>query len=116
MRSKIVISSRGKFTYFINDKEVSEKEFKKTCCGTVQGACATTMLQSSKSWPKKSDACGVHPRQVEDAYEASVKLGVATEFDRETGQAIFRDNAHQREFLRAHGYRNNDGGYGQITG
>lgn len=116
MKTKVVVGARNKFTYYIDDKEVSEKEWKKTCRGMNLGNVATTMMQTSKSWPKKSDALGVHPKQIDEAQAMSIKLGVPTEFDRETGQAIMRDNAHQRDFLKAHGYHNRDGGYGQITG
>ena len=64
------------------------------------------------SWPMKSDACGVHPSQVGDAYQHSVAKGVPTQFDQRTGQAIFTDRIHRKRYLAAHGFHDRNGGYG----
>lgn len=62
-------------------------------------------------WPMKSDAFGVHPDQVREAYAESVKAGVPTEFDPQTGQAIFRDRYHRKRAVEAMGMYDLDGGY-----
>lgn len=63
-------------------------------------------------WPMKCDAAGVHPDQAKEAYDESVRMGTPTEFDRTTGQAVFRDRAHRRDYLRSVGLHDRDGGYG----
>jgi hypothetical protein len=64
------------------------------------------------NWPMRSDAAGVHPSQTGAAYEESVKLGVPTRFDPQTGQAIFESRSHRRDFLKAKGMFDRSGGYG----
>jgi hypothetical protein len=60
----------------------------------------------------KSDALGVHPDQVEEAYAESVQAGAPTEFDPKTGQAIIRDRHHRKRYAEAMGMYDIDGGYG----
>jgi hypothetical protein len=64
------------------------------------------------NWPMRSDAAGVHPSQTGEAYSESVKLGVPTRFDPQTGQAIFESRSHRRDFLKAKGMFDRSGGYG----
>jgi len=52
-------------------------------------------------WPIRSDAFGVHPSQAAEAYRESVAAGVPTEFDPQTGQAIFRDRHHRKRAVEA---------------
>jgi hypothetical protein len=52
-------------------------------------------------WPMRSDAFGVHPSQAAEAYRESVAAGVPTEFDPQTGQAVFRDRHHRRRAVEA---------------
>lgn len=72
--------------------------------GPARGGCA--------AWPMKSDACGVHPEQIGDAYRQSVSLGVPTQFDQRTGQAIFTDRIHRKRYLAARGFHDRNAGYG----
>lgn len=54
------------------------------------------------SWPHgglESDALGVHPDQAEEAMAHADRIGVPTEFDRETGCAIFRSRAHRKRYV-----------------
>lgn len=67
---------------------------------------------AATGWPLKSDAAGVHPDDAKKASESSAKMGVPTEFDRKTGQAIFRDRSHRRAYLKATGMHDRQGGYG----
>lgn len=61
--------------------------------------------------PRLSDALAVTPRQAQ-AYEADAKRkGVPTEFAKD-GRPIMRSRAHQKAYLKAYGFHNNDGGYG----
>ena len=64
------------------------------------------------SWPMKSDAAGVHPTQVKEASESAAKKGVPTRFEAQTGQAIFESRGHRKKYLKAHGLRDRNAGYG----
>lgn len=64
------------------------------------------------NWPMRSDAAGVHPSQCAHAHEESIALGVPTQFDKETGQAIFESRSHRKAFLAAKGMYDRNGGYG----
>lgn len=126
MYSKIVWGSRGKKTYYLgvtkdSMKECTEEEFDAAFPAKIKDLLKTqtpqnTLMQTSKAWPRKSDALGVHPSQKAAAEAQSINFGVPTEFDGKTGQAILRDNAHQRELQKAMGWQNNDAGYAQVTG
>jgi hypothetical protein len=72
--------------------------------GPARGGCA--------SWPMKSDAAGVHPSQASEAYKHSVSVGVPTQFDPRTGQAIFTDRSHRKRYLAARGFIDRNAGYG----
>jgi hypothetical protein len=67
--------------------------------------------QEASCWPQYSDAIGVHPDQRQAAYEASVREGVPTRYDRE-GRAILTSRSHRRKLLKAKGLVDHDGGYG----
>lgn len=67
--------------------------------------------QALSCWPLTSDAAGVHPTQVREATEHAARMGIPTEFTRD-GAAVFRDRTHRKKFLKAHGLRDLDAGYG----
>ncbi len=67
---------------------------------------------AGSAWPIKSDAAGVHPSQVGSFQEQTSKMGVPTEFDKSTGQAIFRSRGHRAKYLKAMGIHDRNGGYG----
>jgi hypothetical protein len=116
MKVKIVFGNNGKNLYYVDGKELTKEEFDLAVPskGVSIGACPNTLMQSSEAWPRKSESLGVMPSQVEAAKANSIKIGVPTEFNKE-GQAIMRDNAHQKAYLKAMGYVNFDGMYGQAT-
>lgn len=64
------------------------------------------------AWPMKSDSAGVHPSQCQEFSENSAKMGVSTQFDSKTGQAIFTSRSHRAKYLKTRGLRDHDGGYG----
>lgn len=115
MKFKVVWSNPPK--YFVDGKEVSKKKFDKVCRTKWLGSVPkpTTLMQTSKSWPRTSDAIGCHPSQKAETEAALKKLGVPTEINAQ-GEAIVRDNAHQRDLCKALKIVNHRGGYGQITG
>lgn len=112
-----------KLRYFVDGKEVTQKVYDKTFpprpIEEIVGGPPTTLMQTSKSWPRLSDAYGVGKGQKQKAEETMKKLGVPTEYvpDGSGGySAKILNNEHQRNLLKATGMHNNHGGYGQVTG
>ena len=85
------------------DGVVWERDFEEEHSG-VSGTCS--------NWPMKRDACGVHPLDSGKASNASVKMGVPTRCDKKTGQAIFESRGHRAKYLKARGFNDRNGGYG----
>ena len=81
-----------------------ERDLASEHCGNGSTGCAV--------WPMKSDAAGVHPGQVNEFRSDSMKKGVPTDFDTETGQAIFKSRSHRANYLKAYGMHDKSGGYG----
>lgn len=73
---------------------------------------SATPRTSCDLWPMRSDAVGVHPLDAARAAEADARRGVPTDYCPTTGCAIFRDRAHRKAWLKAHGMIDRDGGYG----
>jgi hypothetical protein len=122
-RGKVVYGQtvRQPNRYFIDDKEVAKAKFDAAFPShpIEGGLCPMAMMETSKSWPRISDAWGVGKGQKNKAEEVFRKRGVPTEFvsDGAGGfSAVIRNNAHQRDLQKAFGRHNNDGGYGQVTG
>lgn len=86
------------------DGEMYQRDYETELSGRPPGGCA--------SWPMKSDAAGVHPSQVKEFTEQSYKMGVGTEFDSSTGQAVFTSRGHRARYLKAMGMHDRNGGYG----
>lgn len=70
---------------------------------------------ASGGWPLCSLAAGVHPSQVSEMQRKAEAKGVPTEFDKKTGDAVFRNRKHRTKFCKAFGYKDRDGGYGDAT-
>jgi len=62
------------------------------------------------NWPLESDAAGVHPDQIAEARQHSIKAGVPTEFTPD-GRAIFTSRKHRKDYCRAIGLHDRNGGY-----
>lgn len=90
-------------TYTDENGAVWERDF-----GSEQGSGSSY----SQNWPMKSDACGVHPSDVDKAGRASAQMGVPTRFDSNTGQAIFENRNHRAKYMKARGFHDRNGGYG----
>lgn len=68
-------------------------------------------MASSAAWPMVSEAAGVAPNQIADARRADEMAGVPCDFTPDGGR-IFRDRGHRRDWLRANGWWDKSGGYG----
>jgi len=64
------------------------------------------------AWPLHSVAAGVGPDQVQEATEHAKAIGVPTEFDKQTGDAIFIDKRHRKRYCEKRGLYDKNGGYG----
>lgn len=71
--------------------------------------------ERSKLWPMRSDAFGVGIHQVEEAAAHMKKMGVPTEYDPATGEAIFRSRQHRKRALEVEEMFDRDAGYGDPT-
>lgn len=104
----------------VNGKILDHAEYEahlRKCRATNKAAGADAfsgkpVVGSGKSsWPMHSDALGVWPSQVREAYEHSVKIGVPTRFDPRTGKCILESRSHRARYLKANGVHDKDGGY-----
>ena len=86
------------------DGEMYQRDYETEISGSPSGGCA--------AWPMKSDSAGVHPSQVREVTEKSDNMGVRTEFDKTTGQAVFTSRGHRAKYLKAMGMYDRNGGYG----
>jgi len=68
------------------------------------------------TWPLKSDGAGCSPDQIPEMQKHLASRGVNTEYDKKTGQAIFRSRGHRNSHLKAMGMHDRAGGYGDHTG
>lgn len=57
------------------------------------------------NWPKLSVALGVDPTQCLEAEKQAAELGIPTDFDRESGDAVIRSEKHLRKLAKALGFR-----------
>lgn len=100
--------------FFLSGKEVTEKEYRKVYPKPKLGA-GPFMGNPLSGWPMTSMAEGVHHKQLAQARRKNEAMGVGdTEYVRKDRDymPVFRDRAHRRRYLRAHGLHDNDGGYG----
>lgn len=93
--------------YYLDGAKVSRQKFRAAC----PDAKKTGFMASAAKYPIESVGLGVHPSQIKAAEEAAAKKGVKLEFTKD-GKAILRDRGHRRDVLRATGYHDHNGGYG----
>jgi hypothetical protein len=106
-----VIRGHGKDkSYFVDGRQVSQDEFDSLVPDALSGTGRSGA--SLQSWqPILSDALAVHPDQVAEATLDAKRKGVPTEFMPD-GRPILRTRQHRKEYLRAYGFHDNQGGYG----
>ncbi len=96
--------------YFLDHKEVPAEEYWAAYPLTEaeKGSQAGSSLVGWK--PIVSDALACHPKQVKEAEALAKARGVPTEFQPD-GRPIFTSRSHRREYMKQHGFHDNDGGY-----
>lgn len=63
------------------------------------------------NWPMCSDAAGVAPEQVGEAMAHADSIGIPTRFLSD-GRAVFESRKHRKDYCRAIGLHDRNGGYG----
>lgn len=113
IKTKKVLSRSGgwisKFTYWIDGKEVTLKQWRKAF---PEKTGYGTTLDGTSTYPHTSVAAGVHPRQAAEAREHAKKNGVPTDFTAD-GKAVFTSREHRRNYLRLMNMRDNNA-YGRV--
>lgn len=93
-------------TYHLDSKQVTKAEF--DAVFPDLGAGSSSLAQ----WkPVISDALAVHPRQVKEAEQSAAAKGIPTQFLPD-GRPILTSRQHRKKYLRAYGFHDRDGGYG----
>ncbi len=101
----------GSGTETAKRKGVSDAEAK----AAIEGAGAGVVGVGSH-WEIDSDALGVFPSQVKEMEAHCAKHGVPTEFDKRTGRAKLKDQAHRAKLCRLRKAPDLDGGFRDYTG
>lgn len=73
---------------------------------------ADVMVPPRKGWPLVSEAAAVHPSQIQEARDHNARSGVRPTQYRGDGSPILQDRAHRREYMKAWGIHDRNGGYG----
>jgi hypothetical protein len=59
----------------------------------------------------ESDVCGVGVDQIAEAISLDAELGVHADYNPRTGAVIWTSPEHRRNWCRAHGFYDKNGGY-----
>lgn len=109
MLDKIVLGKVAR--YYLDGREVTEGEYRRRYPLPSPGSSRPTGNANGNAWPIYSDALAVHPEQVAEATDSARARGVPTDFLPD-GRPQFRDRAHRRQYMKAYGCHDRDGGYG----
>jgi hypothetical protein len=91
----------------LREKEITKEEADALFPNKPLAGCAGLI-----GWkPLHSEAMAVHPKQIKEAMEFAKKHGVPTNFDAQ-GRPIFTGRAHRARYMKAHGFYDKSGGYG----
>jgi hypothetical protein len=92
--------------YFLDGREVSKELFDQFFPDLPLGPQQVCFFP-----PLASDAMAVHPHQVEEAREDAKRKGVPVDFLPD-GRPVFTSRQQRRRYLRAYGFKDRNGGYG----
>ena len=113
MKGSIQYHSTGR-KFFLEGKEVTQEEFDEAFPNKLDELFQngfTGEFHTTTCWPQKSEALAVHPKRINEAIDSAKKKGVPTRFDR-AGRPVFESRQHRKRYLKAYGYHDNQGGYG----
>jgi len=103
----VIRKVKGQRTYWVNGKEVSEKEFDRRMNSAKASKPIARPRGMKRGYPIKSVACAVHSTQRDEAMEHDRKLGVPTEYT-PGGRPIWRDAVHRKKWIKANGFFDRD--------
>lgn len=111
MKGRIVMKGDdpNKWEHYIDGVRVTRAVYKKAFPDKPLAASIGGHL--SKCWPMVSDGLAVDPTQRDEAVADAKAKGVPTEFNAE-GQAILTDRGHRKRYMKAYGFHDRNGGYG----
>lgn len=96
-------------TYWIDGQQVSKEAFDAAFPPVRSEPGDTAAFFGWK--PIVSDALAVHPDQVTEAVQDAKQKGVPTEFLPD-GRPILTSRSHRKAYLKAYGFHDRSGGYG----
>jgi hypothetical protein len=100
-----------KTTYYLDNKKVSEKAYRKRYpLPPMEGG----VMGYTGGWPMMSDAMAVHPSLIAEAERDAAAKGVPTEFTKD-GRPILRDREHRKRFMMSQGFFDRSAGYGDAA-
>lgn len=109
--ARIVYSNPPRF--YIGDVEVTEAEFRHHKLPKRKWTKpAPAYTQRPENWPMASEALGCAEDQIAHFTEDAKKRGIPTQFTPD-GRPIFTSPGHRRDYLRAYGYHDKNGGYSE---
>ena len=110
MKDRAVLRKDG-WRFYLDGHEVGEAEYRKRYPAPKEVGILESKAKRVGIKPTLSEALAVHPAQVAEATADAKARGVPTEFMPD-GRPVMRSREHQRQYLKAYGFHNNDGGYG----
>lgn len=95
--------------FFIDNKPVTKEEFDKAFPPAKDhGPTAQGLIR----WKEiHSEALAVHPLDIAEAEADARAKGVPTSFDAD-GRPVLTSRRHRKEYLKAYGFHDRSGGYG----
>ena len=102
-----IVGEGPKQTYWIDNRQVSKEEFDRA----FPDKEGVPGMEYAWDRPLLSDALAVHPSQIEEAREDAKQKGVPTDFTPD-GRPILTSRAHRKRYLKAYGFHDKQGGYG----
>lgn len=105
MPDRIEMKTKGT-VYFLDNKEVSEKAYRKRHpVPTGEGIFRTS---KPSAWPCWGDSLGCHPKDAAEFMANARARGVPTTFCKKTGRIQWESRDHQRRYCQEFGYHNRD--------
>jgi hypothetical protein len=95
----------GSKQYFDDGVEISEAEFHAKIPDRGIEAGKAPIGHLPGCWPKESYAMGVDPTEIASARQNLAKMGVPTEFNPRTGDAILTSRKHRKQLAETVGLR-----------
>lgn len=99
-------------THFIDGKQVTEKELRRILRKKARQRRGVPAVARSYEKPLESIAASVHPEQVAEVRADLERRGLTGVSVSDNGRVHFHSRGSRRNFLRAMGKQDNDGGYG----